>query len=151
MRKPLSMKCRLQTGYKINTAECRLGIKCKLSIKLYAYQKNNLNLNIISAIIVGGHPTTLLVGVGRSSCWFSLISAKFSLELKNTENRIGYILSHKLLLHLLDWGLAKHCQQKIELLHEYYMRDLQPNRLMFFRSWILIELTRNQELKQSLT
>ena len=44
--------------YKIQTVDCRLGIRCRLSVKLYAYQKTNLNLNVIS-------PLSLLAGINK--------------------------------------------------------------------------------------
>ena len=58
----VSIKCRLQAGYKI----CRLHEYKTLCIP----QKSNLNLNIISAIIVGGiNKHDWSVGVGGSSCY----------------------------------------------------------------------------------
>ena len=50
---PVSTKCRLQTGYKMQTADCRLSTKCRLTRKtFFFYVRNVSTFDFITYLLV---------------------------------------------------------------------------------------------------
>ena len=65
INKTLTCSCCLLCVFVTVSKKCRLDIKCRLSIKLYAYQKNNLNLKAL-------FPLSMLADINKCAprhCW----------------------------------------------------------------------------------